>query len=70
MDLQKAFYTVDHQILLAKLRHYGTRVVSNDWFKSYLSNVSINGYDSGLAAINCGASKISSRSPAIFVIYK
>ena len=74
MDLQKAFYTVDHQILLAKLSHYGTRVVSNDWFKSYLSSrsqyVSINGYDSGLAAINCGASKISSRSPAIFVIYK
>ena len=38
VDLQKAFETVDHQILLAKFNHYGIRGVSNDWFKSYLSN--------------------------------
>ena len=47
LDLQIAFGTVDHQILLAKLNHYGICGVSNDWFKSYLSNhsqyVSING---------------------------
>ena len=47
VDLQRAFDTVDHQILLAKLNHYGIRGVSNDCFKSYLSNrsqyVSING---------------------------
>ena len=38
-----------HQILLAKSNHYGIRGVSNDWFKSCLSNrnqyVSINGYE-------------------------
>ena len=48
VDLKKAFDTVDRQILLAKLNHYGIRRVSNDWFKSYLSNlkqdVSINEY--------------------------
>ena len=38
VDLQKAFDTVDHKIMLAKLNHYGIRGVSNDWFKSYLSN--------------------------------
>ena len=38
VDLQKAFDSVDHKILLAKLNHYGIRGVSNDCFKSYLSN--------------------------------
>ena len=36
-DLQKAFDTVDHQTLLAKLNHYGIRGVSNNWFKVGLS---------------------------------
>ena len=58
MDLQKAFDTVDHQILLAKLNHYGIHGVSNDRCKSYLSNcnkyVSINGFDFGLTTINLG----------------
>ena len=69
VNLQKAFYTVDHQILLAKLNHYGIHGVSNDWFKSYLSNcsqyVSINGYDSGLAAINCGVPQGSVLGPSL-----
>ena len=47
VDLQQTFDTVDHQILLAMLKHNGIRGVSNDWFKSYLSNrsqyVSLNG---------------------------
>ena len=30
VDFQKAFDTVDHQILLAKLNHYGIHGVSND----------------------------------------
>ena len=38
VDLQKAFDTVHHQILLAKLNHCGIRGVSNDWFKAYLPN--------------------------------
>ena len=58
VDLQKAFDTADHQILLAKLNPYEIHGVSNDRFKPYLSNhsqyVSITGYESSLAVINCG----------------
>ena len=71
--MQKAFDTVDHQILLAKLNHYGIRGVSNDWFKSYLSNrnqyVSINGYESGLADLNCGVAQRSVLEPILFLLY-
>ena len=73
VDLQKAFDTLDHQILLAKLNHYGIRGVSNDWFKFYLSNcnqyVSINGYESGLAAITCGVRQGSVLGPLLFLLY-
>ena len=73
VDLQKAFNTVDHQILSTKLNHYGIRGVSNDWFKSHLSNrnqyVSINGFDSGFAAINCGVPQGSVLGHLLFLLY-
>ena len=58
VDLQKAFYTVDHKILLHKLEFFGIRGVCNVWFKSYLSDrkqfISINGYNSDLMPVICG----------------
>ena len=55
------------------MNHYGIRGVSNDWCKSYLSNrnqyVSINGYESGFAALNCGVPQGSVLVSLLFLSY-
>ena len=38
VDLEKAFDTVNHEILIRKLEHIGIRGTSNKWISSYLSN--------------------------------
>ena len=73
VDLQKAFDTVNHNILLSKLNHYGIRGTANDWLSSYLSNrsqyVSIMGFDSTCQKIRHGVPQGSVLGPLLFLIY-
>ena len=73
IDLKKAFDTVDHNILLKKMDHYGVRGTENSWFKNYLSDreqfVSINGADSEIVKTLCGVPQGSVLGPLLFLIY-
>ena len=73
VDFQKAFDTVNPNILIEKLDHYGIRGPMNKWFKSYLENrlqyVSILGYKSQKAINKHGVPQGSVLGPLLFLIY-
>ena len=73
LDLSKAFNSIDHVTLLAKLQALGASRASLDWFKSYLSAqlqcVRIGAETSSLQGISHGVPQGSILGPALLTIY-
>ena len=73
INLQKAFDTVDHKILLSKINHYGIKGIPYEWFKSYLTNrqqfTTVNNKQSELSSIEFDIPQGSILGPLLFLIY-
>ena len=73
LDIKKAFDTVDHDILIDKLKFYGIDGTVILWFKSYLEGrkqcTKLYGIKSSYPNIICGVPQGSVLGPLLFSIY-
>ena len=73
IDLQKAFDTIDHKLLLEKMTYLGFSESTIRWFECYLSNrafiVNINDKFSQLGKVSCGVPQGSILGPILFLLY-
>ena len=73
IDLQKAFDTIDHEILLQKLKAIRFSESTIKWLKAYLSEriflVNIESKLSDFGELSCGVPQGSILGPLLFLIY-
>jgi hypothetical protein len=73
IDYCKAFDSLDHEIILDKIKHYGVRTVALQLFRSYLSHrfqyVGIQNYASTRQEIVRGVPQGSNLGPLLFILY-
>ena len=73
MDFAKTFDTVNHQILIGKLEHYGVRGIASSLIASYLTNrkqYTVNNEQaSDMLSITVGIPQGSVLGPFLFLVY-
>ena len=73
IDLQKAFDTIDHSILLKKMKFMGFSDNTITWFRSYLTNrlflVNIDNIFSDPSKLSSGVPQGSILGPLLFLLY-
>ena len=73
IDLQKAFDTIDHDILIKKMPYFGFSNNCVNWFNSYITNrtfqVNIEDKFSSSANLTCGVPQGSILGPLLFLLY-
>ncbi len=73
LDLRKAFDTINHKVLLAKLSSFNFSPLALSWFESYLSggcqHVVVNNHLSPALELHTGVPQGSILRPLLFSLY-